>query len=273
MKSNESGFSTPLAMTVIFSLSLIILSFAMLISANEKTINSYKRHIFKRKEAEALINKIEEKMQDLKYYSCDSFYEIEIKTVLDTGLWKNIKLKDVSTGINRNFIKEDFLENEQIKKFINSYGEEAFCEYGWINQNFTDNSFLEKMKDEFGKEDLFPLVNNMPLYNVYYMDRDFLEGVLSYYSLEDFKDKTSQITDRLSENLSKEDLSAILGVPLSNPIFNLLGTKTSFWEIYFETDFCNVTTIFAAVPKKTDKNEIEKYILIEKKISYKGGSL
>ena len=38
-----------------------------------------------------------------------------------------------------------------------------------------------------------------------------------------------------------------------------------------ETDMCHINTVFAAVPEKENTRSVEKYILIEKKVSYKGG--
>lgn len=55
MKSKESGFSTAFALTVIFSLCVITLSFAMIVNANEKKINSYKSAVEARKKADAII--------------------------------------------------------------------------------------------------------------------------------------------------------------------------------------------------------------------------
>ena len=54
MKSKESGFSTAFALTVIFSLCVITLSFAMIVNANEKKICSYKKAFDARKNANAV---------------------------------------------------------------------------------------------------------------------------------------------------------------------------------------------------------------------------
>ena len=50
MNSNEKGFSTPLALTVIFSLCIIALSFCMVTSATEKQINSYDKAVKNKKQ-------------------------------------------------------------------------------------------------------------------------------------------------------------------------------------------------------------------------------
>ena len=43
MKNFDSGFSTPLAMAVIFSLCILALSLCLLTAANERRIDSYKK--------------------------------------------------------------------------------------------------------------------------------------------------------------------------------------------------------------------------------------
>ena len=54
MKSKESGFSTAFALTVIFSLCVITLSFAMIVNANEKKIYSYKKAFDAHKKANCI---------------------------------------------------------------------------------------------------------------------------------------------------------------------------------------------------------------------------
>lgn len=273
MNNRESGFSTPFAMTVIISLSLLILAFAMLIAANERKINSYRNIILKRKEAEKLVKNIEENIQTLKEYPFDSLQEIEIRSVLETEAFHNLIIKDVSTGINKNFVPQKLLENEHIKKYIKLYDEKAFCNYGWINPKFSDDEFMKAIKEDFEKENLFPLVNSMPLFNVYYMPQEFIEGILEYFKINKAHEKSEEIISHISEPLTKDVLASILQVQISNPIFNCLGTKTSFWKIDFETDSYNVHTVFAAVPEKNDSFTIAKYILINKEFSYKGGKI
>ena len=59
MKSKESGFSTAFALTVIFSLCVITLSFAMIVNANEKKICSYKKAFDARNKANKILFNIE----------------------------------------------------------------------------------------------------------------------------------------------------------------------------------------------------------------------
>ena len=68
-------------------------------------------------------------------------------------------------------------------------------------------------------------------------------------------------------------MAELLGVGTSDPILDLIGTKTVFWKVGFETERSKVSAVFAAVPEKESQKKIEKYILVKKEIISKGGAI
>lgn len=270
MKISERGFSTPLALTVIFSLSITALSFCMLIAANEKRIESYKTAVKEKKEIDSIIFNIEEKIQLLKDIPSDTD-EQEISFLISSVCNYEFKVYDVSTGINKNFFAKDFLTNKAIDEYITASGDKAFLEYGWINPKFSDKEILEQTAKDFDGKSTFPLVNNLPPLNVHNMSIDFLTAVLKFCGIKEAEKKAEKVKEKLSFGTDIKELSEILGVTENHKVFDLTGTKTVFWKVEFETKNAKAYAVFAAVPKKENQKIIEKYILVEKKAVSKGG--
>jgi hypothetical protein len=272
MSSNENGFSTAFAMTVIFSLCVIILSFVMLVAANEKKINAYRKLIDSRKETDSIVFSIEETLQVLKEYPND-IDEQYIASLISSVCDYDFTVEDVSTGINKNFASENFLENEAILQYIFSNEDSAFVEYGWINQKIVDQASLEGCIKDFENKNIFPLLNNLPPLNIYFMNDDFIKSVLEYSNIKNGDKKLERIRENLNAETTSKELAGILEVSENHSLFDLVGFKTIFWQISFDTDKCRCIAVFAAVPKKESQKEIDKYILVKKNTSYKGGSL
>ena len=91
MKNDESGFSTPLALTVIFSLCVITLSFCMIVATNEKKINSFEKLYESRKDINLIIDRIEKNIQGLRDYSND-IDEYQITTLLLSDFEYDLKI-------------------------------------------------------------------------------------------------------------------------------------------------------------------------------------
>ncbi len=271
MIKEEKGFSTPLALTIIFSLCLLIISFSMIITSYGKMVDSYREKIDARKEVNKILYKMEEKIQRLKNYNYDSVDNIDIYTLLDCDNIYNLSIKDVSTGINKNFMSENFLNNSFIRNYTQHNNEMTFTEYGWINKQTVSTELLNKIKETNGIENSFPIINLMPLYNINYMSTDFIIAILNFCNINDAESKTNQLLQISSDNITKEKISQILNIPLTNSLFNYIGIKTNFWKIQFETEHYFVSAIFAAIPDKENLKTIVSYKLIEKQITNKGG--
>ena len=272
MKNRESGFSTAFAMTVIFSLCVITLSLAMTVNANEKKISSYKRAVEARREANYILFNMEEKLQDLKEYPSD-IDECRILSLISGECDYEITVRDVSTGINKNFVSPEILEDEGVRRYMTSSEENAFTEYGWINPRFADRTVLDEISADFENKNTFPLVNNAPPLNIHFMSDDFLKAVLEYFKIKNIEQKLEQIRKKLNADTTNKELAEILEISGEHAVFDLIGFKTLFWKISFETDRCRCNAVFAAVPQKDNQKKIDRYILVEKDIAHKGGSL
>lgn len=270
MRINEGGFSTPLAMSVIFSLSVITMSFSMLVAANEKKIDSYRKIVKARKEADSIIKEIGNEIQVLKEYSCDSDDDSILLSLIGSVCKYAFSVKDVSTGINKSFMSEKFYDSEPMKEYVSACQPSVFTEYGWINPKYADRDLLDGVAADFGSENLFPLVNSFPLLNAFNMDEAFVKAALESCGIKKADEKTRKLKECLSSETSIKDLSEVLGVEEGHPVLDLIGIKTAFWEVRFDTEKCSVSAVFAAVPDAEDQRSVEKYMLVRKNISYKG---
>lgn len=259
MKNNECGFSTPLAMTVIFSLSLTVFSVFMLLTAEEKKLNSYKNLVDAKKEALRIIYNLEKDFQILKEVKCDTELNPVIQSLTSQYKDYRLELKDVSTGINRNIVSEKFSENKIIRDYIARKGEECLTEYGWLNPKYTDT------------DNVFPIVNSYPAMNIYNMQSDLLKVICEYCGIILDDEKLKRISELLSDETDIREIAKVLEVSTSHQVFDFIGLKTVFWRADFETQLCRGFCILALIPEKDNSRSIEKYILIEKEISYKGG--
>lgn len=269
MKISDKGFSTPLAIAVIFSLCVITLSFCMITAANERRLESYRKDFEERKKIDSVIFNIEEKIQSLKDLPSDAD-EQEVCFLIAFACDYDFKVSDVSTGINRNFTAEAVLKNKVAGEYIAAAGDEAFVDYGWINPKFADKAVLEQALKDFDDKDTFPLVNSLPPLNIHNMSCDFIKATLEFCGIKEAQRKAELIEEKKSFSTTAKELSEILAVSESHPVFDLIGTKTVFWKIAFETERLKAYAVFAAVPEKENQKKIEKYILVEKKSSLKG---
>lgn len=268
---SESGFSTPLAMAVIFSLCVLIISLSLLINSKYRKTLSYRRMYEARNELIKLLESIEMDMQSFTEVSCDKLDSEPVRKLCLKYADCNLTIKDVSTGINKEFIKESFLEKEHVQRLIQLYGDEVLSDYGWINPSIVDIKTVQDVQKDFAKEDVFPIINNFPVLNIYSMNEVFIEAILKVFGINKAEEKARELYLRLSENLDIKTLAEFLEIPETNNLFNMIGTKTAFWEVCFENKGYFARVIFAAIPERDSKCKIDKYMVIEKDFTYKGG--
>ena len=262
MMDSDKGFSTPLALAAIFSLCATTLSFCMLAAANEKIMDSYKKTVSERKKVDAIVYDMEEKIQPLKDSPSDAD-EREVSFLLEAACGYDLTVIDASTGINKNFAAETFLKSRAINDYITETGDEAFVDYGWMNPKLSDKAVLEQSA----------LANSYPPLNVHFMNESFLKAVLGFCGAKEPEKKARLLKEKLSPETGVKEMAEVLGVGSSDPIFDLVGTKTVFWKVGFETESSKVSAVFAAVPEKESQKKIEKYILVKKEITSKGGAI
>lgn len=252
MKNYDSGFSTPLAMAAIFSLCILALPFCLATAANEKRMDSYRKLIEERKRIDSVVFDMEEKIQPLKDSPSDSDGH-EILHLLSSACDYDLSVSDVSTGINKNFTSKEILKSKAISGCIEANGEGILAEYGWINPNVSGKAVIEQIEKGFEGKDTFPLVNTFPPLNIFNMSGDFIKAVLELCGIKDAEKKTELTKDSLNPGTTAKELAEILGAGENHPVFDLLGTKTAFWKIGFETEKARACAVFAPLflKKKT----------------------
>lgn len=273
MKNSDGGFSTLSAMTAIFSLSLAILSLSMLVAANSRKLKSYKNFVSARKEADAVLADLKRDFQLMKDVPCDSDSSYALHDILASWGEYNIAIADASTGIHGNFMNEDFYDSKPIRDYMAMEGDAAIAEYGWVSPKHADKRVLDGVAADFDGKIPFPIVSAFPPYNMNFMSLEFLEAILAHCGMKDAGDKARKMYDMISDGTDIEILAEAIGVANTHPVFDFVGMKTAFWKVRLETKRCDVSAVFAAVPKKDDGRNVEKYILIDKSISYKGRGL
>lgn len=266
MKNKEDGFVTPALLIVIFSLCIFLSGISLMLFAEIKKINSIQKKYIVNNEINNLLKQMICDFQSMKNEESDSVFSIEKSVFLNKYSDYKLKLKDLSTGIFEENLNEVFFRSESVKNLLNGSEEKYKSKYGWFNESLCSSKKMEELKLDFEKNKLFPLVNQIPYYNVNEMDVDFINAVLKAEKIKDSEKKAEEIYNAcILGEMTFEKLKAILKVYDSNGIFKFLGLKTVFWSLDFEKNnyFCNA--VVAGIPDKR-LNKIDKYILIESHI-------
>lgn len=271
-KDFREGFSTPAAMILIFSFCIIIMSLAFFSMTKQKKINTYKKIYIAKRNSENILENIVRDFQVISKEKVDTYQSDGIQDFLSKYIEYEINIEDVSTKINEEFLPNRIYKSKEIQDLLFVCGESIKTEYGWINSKISDSEKIEEIKKDFEEENISPIVNNLPLYNIYFMDENFLKAICS---LTDISTKWSELSillqklDDTQNLLTVDEISNILGISKSHLFFSFVGTKTTFWKITFSLQNCDTSAILAAIPD--NENKISEYRLIEKNIQYLGG--
>lgn len=269
MSKKQNGFSTPYAITVIFSLSVLVMALSSFVFTSQKKLISYEKYASDIKDINNLISEIETELQGLKDVECDTCDNYEIEGLLNCLIGYKYSIFDVSTGIKRNFIGNKVFSDKAFKNYFLTHDETTEPLYTWINPHFVDEGFIEDLKKEHARDNLFPLVNEYPLMNIYRMNDDLIKIILDFYKIKDSERKVLELKGILGREIEIKDIARLLEISENHPFFDLVGTKTTFYELDFEKDGYEIQTIFAAVPDKKEKRKIARYMLIDKTIMKK----
>jgi hypothetical protein len=256
---------------VILSLILMLfcLSLGSLASTGRRYISNSEELKKEQHIASALLNLITERMQIFSTQETD-FPESQLITDMEEDfITSNLTITDVSSGINTRFFPENIITAEKIKTLLSS-GDDTSPEvyYGWINAAFPNKTALSAAEKSFCVETpdkLFPLVNTMPLTNVYYLSEDCTKALFDSVSITNSvrrSDFFSKITRRELRN--NDDIKNVLHIGNNAAALSLFGVKTSFWKVTFVSGRFTVTAVYAAVPDRSSGTfAIDKYILVE----------
>lgn len=271
-KDFREGFSTPAAMILIFSFCLIIMSLAFFSMSKQKKINTYKKIYIAKRNSENILESIVKDFQDIAKEKVDTYQSDKIQDILSKYIEYEIEIEDVSTKINEEFLANKFYNSKEIQDLLFICGEGIKTEYGWINSKISDSKKIEEIKRDFEEEKIFPIVNNLPLYNIYFMDENFIKTICSLTNISTNGNELHILLQKLNDTqnlLTVDEISNILRISKSHLFFSFVGTKTTFWKISFSLQNCNTSAIIAAIPDNESK--ISEYRLVEKNVQYLGG--
>ena len=266
MKENNSGFSTPSMLLLIFSLSIILSGITVLINSVSTRINREKEVFTQKHDAEEVLNAILDDFQKLKEDECDSEKSIGKRNLLEKYSAYNLVMNDCSTGINLNFLSKKYAESSVLERFL-EINPERVVKYGWIYEFNSDKELINQILQDFNEEkinELNPLVSKIAPLNIYEMDQNFLEVIFAINKVADFKDKAELLIEKMKqEDIKSSSIPSIIGVNPSHPVVNWLGVKTVLWKSSFNTEKMDVNAVIAGIAGDKNPTLIDKYILIE----------
>jgi hypothetical protein len=297
----EEGAIEAGALLLLFFLASII-SGAILFAMTAMTYTQRNKHEFSEKmDALSILNSIVRDMQALKEYDYDypdnaileklrlsyseyglvifdisSGYHLDFfpdKDITDRFLCEYIFLNaDPSNFIHWRNANGLSLSTEKWKEFIKEEAFKSCVCYGWVSTAHLESFAYKTISTLHGTSDierLFPVVNDFPLMNINMVNPEILKPFImrTEFALK----KPAELFDSLKNKIGAgpvmdSDISSILQIPLSHPIFNYFGTKTSFWKVAFSCPGTgSVEGIIAAIPKRNGKRqEIEEYRLVDR---------
>ena len=273
-----------LYMTVIM---LIVLSgLCVRLHTSWVLINSYVRMYSEKEEAKKILFDIE------KDFDC--FVDEEIDCENSYALVRlqqkyseyNLCINDCSSGINKNFVPEEFIYDGRIQACIHraeSSGAFVNTDFGWKNKNF---GCPVVYTDEVIEEKNF--VNRIPLVNINFCDESLMKAAFEFFRIQQADKKTSEIINlRRKSGISREKLKEII-VPgdlepwsadntesskdegFDKRFMDFFGSKTTFWKIEYRYKRFLVSAVIAGFADDADDSKIGKYKIIERKIKSGG---
>ena len=298
----DSGFIEYNVVLILFFISIIITGIVLFSSSAIFFYRTDSRDYENKKAADLLLDEIIEKIQPLLHYHFDDKYNPLIMSLCAGYEIYNLQITDISSGYNLNFLSDEdmidsditsllFLDNtgaaftlwrntnglsvskESWRNFLKQEAFDYCVSYGWLHKNDTSSFAFKTIVSSFGTGDidkLFPLASDFPRMNVNMINPEILRPLIkrSSFTIEKPAEKADVLISTLNAgSLTRSGISSILDVPISHPIMNYFGTKTSFWKIYFiMPSSLEIEAVIAAIPKKNGEiQEIESYRLIERR--------
>ncbi|MBP3773290.1 MAG: hypothetical protein J6I53_11485 [Treponema sp.] len=268
----EDGYTVLLTLALILVLMLALSGTLSLASAWKSRANALERRLSALGEADEILRKLALSMQSLASDESDTFDTDNYNAIISEFADCSLSLSDVSSGVNTKFWCKKITETQAVQSLLLSHDE---SEYSWLCPTLCNEETLsESLKSSGAKNatELFPLVNFLPLTNIYSLDEETVFALLSSLKTKNAEEKTEKLFEAVkSHTASDKEIAEILSVQMNSQAMAIFGTKTAFWKASLATDSCSVRAVFAAVPNKGEKpREVERYILFERKIEYRG---
>jgi hypothetical protein len=304
MKSEEGSVEIG-SVFILFFLSALLSGAILFASALVKYFERYSDYNHEKDKAVNVLYEITELLQPQKNEAYDFRNSYLIQSLESKYRAYNLEIKDVSSGYHLDFLSDKDLEDpricsylflnnsasqfiifrnmrglsadlESLKPYIKAEAWDSCVSYGWINRNQSESFAFRHARQEFKSidiMDLFPLVNDFPLININMVSPDILNPLILRpdFKIEKPEEKIEKLKNRLLIGpVSIPDISSLLNTPVTNPVFDYLGTKTTFWEISFRLrPRIMAKGIVGAIPDKYgERQDIQEYVLIDRTIRY-----
>jgi len=293
------------AVIILLFLSSVIAGLAMVVNAGMTyfRVNSLEQN--EKAGADKLLIEIVASFQPLGSYEYDYIDNLLIQNLRSKYAVYDLDVRDISSGYHLDFLSDKDLSDARLAKFlfaggsasefisyrnnhglstdksiwrsfINDAAWEACTSYGWLHKTQMDTFAFGVISASHNASDpssLFPLMNEMPMMNVNMVSPDIIIPLIMRPSFGIKKPEEKAVTFKnklLAGPVLLSDISSYLEIPMDNPLFIYLGTKTAFWRIVFRYQpGMYVEAVIAAIPKKDGGiQEIENYKLIDRSIRY-----
>lgn len=268
----KEGFVQLSVLLLVLSLCILIISISALVLADRHLIKSYSEKKNRMAEAEKLCENVliffNEQLVREKSDSSDCE---ALQSVLNNFAEYEIKIEAVSDKLNTSLLKKEILSDKGISAYLFMHPETE-GKYGYLNNNLTESSFLDKIAKEYKVKDrseLFPLLNYLPSLNVHNIDEDLIRAVLEYCKVEDSSSKAREIYNKAQSfgGIDYDQLKKIIKARDNSSVQDFLGVKTQMWKVSFSYKDIKAELIIGAVPYRRDKmREVESYRILERRI-------
>lgn len=268
----QDGYTVLLTLSVIMILMLAMSGSLFLAASWKGRASALERKANAFVKADDILSQMLKSIQKLVYDTEDTFGTENYNSLISEYSAYALNLKDVSSGINTKFWSEKITSSQPIQNLLLTHAE---SDYSWICKQMPNEKTLRESLESAETEDpeeLFPLVNQLPLTNIYALDEYSIIAILEAVGVKDFSDKAGKIFEQItSGEITDRKISELFSAQENSKVTAIFGTKTTFWEASFVTGDCSVRAIFAAIPNKMkNPREVDKYILFERHINYRG---
>jgi hypothetical protein len=297
----EKGFADIVASALLLVLLGGIVSANILFGGSVALFFNRNRTAFqKTEEALSILEKIVENFDQTVLEEYDFPDSIHLTSLRGKYADKSLAINDISSGIHLDFLPDSVVTDSKLSDFLflsgtassfldfrNSRGltvekdvwipflKEGLISccvsYGWLQSAHKESFAYKTISSSFGSstpEELFPVVNDIPLINVNFADNRIFEPLLSMQSMHitSAHSKAESLKAKLLTGpVTDGELKSIIGLPVSHAIYRFLGVKTTFWSINFHNEGYVINAVIAAIPEDDGKT-VKSYQLIERRI-------
>lgn len=301
MSSNKEmrGSIEPGSLLLILFISVILSGLSVYAFSS---IDYYYKNISENKkiaEIKDLLHAVISDMQIMTNDEIDYPDDPSIRYLKDKYYETGLMMKDVSSGYHIDFMPDDLLtnpiisgylfigesanaylkhrnengfsiSNEALEQFIKRPVLTSCTVFGWLNIHEQKSFAFGELSDTFNivdADELFPVVNNMPMMNVNMIEPEIITPLLygGSWGIKKVKEANERMLARFgSAPVDDTDIRDVLKVSEASRIFAFLGGKTAFWELSFTINDITVRALVGGIPdKKNRSRKVKEYRLID----------